>query len=395
MSIKKQYGGYFLSYGKFGCIYSPNLPTSKIDRNPNLVSKISYKKFLIQEKKQHDLLKKIDSSGHYFVTYLDFQEVTEIDRLNDQCLIDCLSIDDGPFNNDETIDNIRIAKTKDKCSIVYKTSDPKYTMYNMILPYAGQNISDLTITDYKPFYVGFCNVLFGVFKLVQNKLIHYDLHDQNMIFDTKTNQFKLIDFGKLIRFVDFMNISKNDDLLAHDYMFFPPEQFAVFQLRNKKIVGFLKSLKPPQLIQYIFTHKFLNKDTNLDDYIKNVYLKQNKRLRLDEEFGDRMIEEYVGMIHDFINSKFTYNELVEQFLKTFDVWTVCFSATLFIIRDTKTTNIKQQFYNFFKNNLHSNPFLRPLPGKLLQDYIDFLLKNEIISKKEKIQLQYRYREIMD
>jgi hypothetical protein len=388
----KQIGGKFLSFGTFGCVYHPNIPTSKINqRSPHLVSKIAYKKYLLPEKLNHDLLKKIDPSANLFITYQDFAELTEIDSESDNCLSDCLQISNGPFLNDDSPKNFKIVKKTNTCSIIYTKSSPNFKIYNMILPFAGQSISGLSIKSFKSFYVSICNAIYGIFKLAKNELIHYDLHEDNLMYDS--NKIKLIDFGKLIEFKDFFDIGKNDDLLVRDYLYYPIEQFALYKLKNKKFVETLQSMKSPVLFQTIYNHRNFNLNTPLENHVFDVYLKPNKRLRLDGEFKERILDEYVGLIMDFVHEKFTYKQMIQRFLETFDVWSFCSSMTRIIIRDTSKT--KTKFYNFFKERLHSNPFLRPLPNQLLIDYIEFLINENIITKKEKTQLLFQFRDILD
>jgi len=215
--------------GSFGCVHKPSLECKEpnIDYT-NMVSKIMTRDSAKDELKEFKLLDKIDKEHKHFLgtpikcnVKNSVENRNEIAKCRDSDKYDptthsnrvkLLIMEDGGINGEDYLYKIR--------ELTNTTSVQK----------------DKT----ELFYMHFFNILKSVEFFVKNKVAHRDIKLQNIVYNDKTENMKLIDFGLL---TSYTNAKKEaaDNKYWLNYFFWSIPPFAVLANKNKyhKIKKFL------------------------------------------------------------------------------------------------------------------------------------------------------------
>ncbi len=232
---KKKYkgGNKLIGQGAFGCVISPAIKCSDcksgemcdiIDLNKN-VSKI---------------LSTIEADKEY-QTYESFdldKIITDSDKYFIKPLIQCLpsNMDDSK-NTNNTNNNINktsienkkqshdeiqkcLSRLGDKRSmIVYNNGG--LSLEQLLKKIRKQEIENLNPTS---IIKGLKNVLEGLLKLGDNKIVHFDIKSENIVVgnDFENLDCKIIDFGVAKNFRETFNYNELDVLYENQYFIHPP-----------------------------------------------------------------------------------------------------------------------------------------------------------------------------
>ena len=156
--------------GTYGCVVSPPLPCAKAKENlkgERKVGKIIKVKNSVPELTMATIIKSIDGWQRYFVLPED-----------DSC-------DASNFKSHRD----EYAKM---CKVYRTTLD--YQLTQLISPYAGVTIRNMNLLSSFDFLGSLRHVLEGVSLLNKQGICHFDLHDGNVLVDTR-GTFRIIDFG--------------------------------------------------------------------------------------------------------------------------------------------------------------------------------------------------------
>lgn len=155
--------------GTYGCVVSPPLPCAKGIRpkDERKVGKIIKVKNSVPELTMATIIKSIDGWQRYFVVPED-----------DSC-------DASNFKSHRD----EYAKM---CKVYRTTLD--YQLTQLISPYAGVTIRNMNLLSTFDFIGSLRHVLEGVSLLNKQGICHFDLHDGNVLVDTR-GTFRIIDFG--------------------------------------------------------------------------------------------------------------------------------------------------------------------------------------------------------
>lgn len=74
----------------------------------------------------------------------------------------------------------------------------------------------------------------GVRRMHDKNFVHNDIKPANLLFDAKTNQVNLIDFGVAMQKASIYNVD-NLDFHCHNYLFYPPEFSYICNIREDEI----------------------------------------------------------------------------------------------------------------------------------------------------------------
>lgn len=179
---RKLKGGKFVQKGSQGCIFYPALRCSgSPQRNPNVLSKLTYRENGLYEMSFRSILEPIDPTQKYFVYALRMCDVRPED-------LDPVENSMGPC---DLISKRFQADLSDAVSLEY--------------PYAGVDLIDIrpTYQDYIPLLSAFEGLLEGLVVLHQNNIAHLDIKPENVVALQKEDgsfQMRFIDFGFMTPF---------------------------------------------------------------------------------------------------------------------------------------------------------------------------------------------------
>jgi serine/threonine protein kinase len=182
--------------GTYGCVVSPPLKCakSKPKSNERKVGKIIRIKNSVPELTMGTVIKSIEGWHRYFIV---------------------------PENDDCDARNFKSHRDEyEKMCKVYRSS-LDYQLTQLISPYAGVTIRNMNLMSNFDFVGSLRHVLEGVALLNKQGICHFDLHDGNVLVDTR-GTFRIIDFGSAF----FGDQIDEKGVRKHLYAFspeFPPQ----------------------------------------------------------------------------------------------------------------------------------------------------------------------------
>jgi len=161
----------FIREGATGCVFTPPLPCSKSRRSKSptvrTVGKIIKKKNATNEIQISDIIRKIPGHERYFIV---------------QTIDNCVA---------KNFTRMR-KKYESECKIYSKSKNTE--LIQLLSPYAGTSLHDIVIQDSFNFIENLRHVLEGIEILNSHGICHYDLHDNNILVDSR-GTLRIIDLG--------------------------------------------------------------------------------------------------------------------------------------------------------------------------------------------------------
>ncbi len=271
-----------LSQGGFGCVYYPGIDCKgKTIDTTSVVTKLQIKDFNSDnEVKIGNLVKKISFFKDYFLPVVS------------TCPIDIRLIDKKLIN---------------ECEII-KESEDKYVLMN--IPYVSNkpftSIFYVGETNHKHFFLQvtetFIYLVSAVKKLVESKIVHFDLKNDNILYNSLTKDPQIIDFGISIPMdkLNKANIEEYFYIYAPDYYVWPLEVHIIGYMLWKGKKTETLTEKDAELI----ASEYVNNNSAL-----NIY--SDKFRSLYEDSCKKEISQFIGK---------SRNIVINQLLKFYKTW---------------------------------------------------------------------------
>jgi serine/threonine protein kinase len=155
--------------GSYGCAFTPPLPCkkSRASSTERQVGKVIRKKHAEIELSISELIRSIPGWQRFFL----IQE-------EDTCTSKNFAVLRDDYEN--------------QCKTLRKAKDT--SLLQLLSPHGGTSLFDLTLTNSFDYIGNLRHMLEGVLKLHSQGICHYDLHEANILVDTR-GTFRMIDFG--------------------------------------------------------------------------------------------------------------------------------------------------------------------------------------------------------
>ena len=284
-----------LSQGGFGCVYYPGIKCNgKTDPRTNVVTKLQKKDFNANnEIKIGEMVKKIQYYKLFYLPVISSCPVN-LRSLNESIISKCEVIADSddlnyilmsiPYISNAPFYSILLGDEKYKKKIESKSKNALEKKHMFL---------NLTET--------FKYLLDAIERLINNKIVHFDLKSDNILYNTITTDPQIIDFGISLPIAEL-----NDDNIPNYFYVYGPDYY-VWPL-EVHIISFIVNETREKLTE---------KDA---EKIAKEYTNTNKALKVfSSEFIDlyrnacvKEIKKYVGE-----NRKETVYKLID-FYKTWD-----------------------------------------------------------------------------
>lgn len=323
----------FINQGTYGCIFRPAINCKGNLLKSSFITKIQIEKETSdKESKIGYKIKKIKGYSKYFAPILK------------TCNISIGNIKNDEIKKCDFIDNktTKIISNKMK----YVGDKTLFDFLLSILEETPNKINDVIFDCY-------LHLLEGIELLHENNIIHYDLKENNIMYDDNEKYPIIIDFGLSF---ETTNLYKYKNMVDAFYVYGPeykPWCFEIhiicFILRNIDENGLDKQISLP----------YLNKV--IDDF-----LKKNSIFKYFKESG--VFKQYENTLKEFLKqySELSYNDLINELIKYNYSWDNYSLAMIF-------------FYFIYKTNIHTNNMKYLL--KLLNEII-FSIPDARITIKE-------------
>ena len=319
----------------------------------NKISKIMTKKHLNDEIREYKKVKKVDKHDDI---HLGTPSTCAPDKKNAKYVDQC-----DNFNGDEI---------------------NKYML--LVLPDGGVNLEEFAINCkklratrankkmMKNFWVECHRLLYGIYLMQQNGVIHHDLKPQNIVYNVEKNRVNFIDFGLMIdKDVVLKDINDSKYSLAIPFWYFPFE----FMFLNKN--SFLKAAELNE--NNIAKNEIMEKLSHNKDVMK--YMKM---------FYDNTINEtkFINKNNNDFYSSFSsikrnnYEDFVNKSLDTIDIYGTGM-AMLYVLRRSShliDTKLYNEFHELFLQMITASLDKRLTIDILLSKYEDIIIKNNLLDK---------------
>ena len=266
-------GGKLVAEGGYGCIFNPG---------------INCDGSIMKTKKYASKIQRYDSSARNEITI--GREIQELNSFDDHfapilkfCEIDIASIKD---------DSVK------KCTVLKKKKTNKFIVMKMQY-IEGSDFLDYLISQKNSaqlvsnIILSFNHLLKSLTRLIEKKIVHYDLKGTNILFDNNKQIPLLIDFGLSfkIKNVTKMNLKQFFYIYAPEYYIWPLEVHYLCFLANHSKEPTMMELKE-MAKRYVENNKALNRNFS-PGFLKKF---ENKCLRQLEKYNSLPFDERVMKI---------------------------------------------------------------------------------------------------
>jgi serine/threonine protein kinase len=281
----------YLSRGTYGCVLYPAIPCKHEGENENIdlansISKVFYKNSnFMREINLHKKVKQADPKNLFT---LPPPRTCEFDKSKLQ-----------------KVSNV------EKCGF-YKSG---YLKKQLLFDYGGYDLVNIPNTmNFYDFFPYFINILFGIILMHKENMIHTDIKPLNILLCEESERMYLIDFGLLSQKNTFYN-QKNDFILSHRYLFYPPE-FKMYNIRKSQDVEqFLE--------RNCFQRYFKEREHLLRKSYYRIKNDLDNKTDIDAYFNNNMSEKVdiysLGMVIHYCYIRYndgSYNDpIVEKFIE--------------------------------------------------------------------------------
>lgn len=355
----KNYGGKFLGQGTYGCVYRPNIISSKTPRSDNLISKIIEKTNIDEEFETVKRLKldNIDPEQKYLVYPKKIENIESIDQANDNNLDDCDFINPGDTNDLNRLNRKYANIIQD-----YGGFDlVKYKVNNRI-----NSVDDIIGKYY--------NLFKSVMLLNKNGVIHRDIKPANILFNS--DKMRLIDFG--------LSTNKTD-IKDEDHTGFTTVNYDYWPFDYSLILN--KSKYEPKNENAVVSGEYYGDIINITlQHLNSSYKYSMDNGILNDDLAYDMLAQNSRLVIQLnIKKIFTYEELVTESLDKLDVFSlgiVLLSEYKHLKNKNDPSGILLEFYEFIKQLIHGNPFKRLDITTASVEYLDLLRGHDLITEDE-------------
>lgn len=326
-----------LSQGSFGCVYYPALTCKgKPDNDKKFISKLQKKDFNSDNEKMiGKIVQKIPNYSNFFVPILSDCDVN-ISEIDSKDVNKCNVVSKSQEFDFELL-RMRYVKSELIFSFLEREKNPRQILFNIIELYTY--------------------LLHSIEKLVNSKVVQFDLKNDNVLFDTKRNIPLIIDFGISIDVSKLLDpMLKNKYLSQYFYVFAPQYYVWPVEVHLMNYLVHKNNIATADAIASI-SKEYVNGNRGLDIFsagFKVVYLKQT----------EKYLSRFIGKTRDEV-----LNEIIPYF-KTWDNYSLSIMYLRIIFGVFQEGIPNNRFINLFSQllayNIHPNPEKRKSIKKSLQ-----------------------------
>jgi len=335
-----------LTRGTYGCIFKPALTCKGGIDEENFITKvqkqttISYRELAISEK-----IKKIKDYNQYFAPILKTCTVSVANISGDE-IKKC----DFIKNNKQIISN-----------------KLRYVGKNTLEEHFIQLLRTKPIVYIETIYDSFFYLLKSIRVLFTNNIVHFDIKENNIMYDERQNIPIIIDFG--ISFETSMIKSKSSEVFYTEGFDYPPWCFEI-----------------AMCCYIIDSNKKLEDKINIEQ-LKDKVLFFTKSNRIFEIMTEEERIDYITKLNQYIENhgKLTYKEFIHELCKSIDSWDIYALAVTYIkiLYITYTQEFMVSFNELLKDIILSAPTERSKLCKKIEDVMKTVEVSEIDIKRIK------------
>jgi serine/threonine protein kinase len=335
-----------LSRGTYGCIFKPALTCKGGIDQENFITKVQRQSALSnREVTISEKIKKIPHYNEYFAPILKTCTISVANISGDE-VKKC----DFMKNNKQIISN-----------------KLRYVGKNTLEDHFIQLLRTKPALYIETVYESFFYLLNSIRVLFTNGIVHFDMKENNIMYDERQNIPIIIDFG----------ISFDTNMLQnHLSEVFYTEGFDY----------------PPWCFEIAMCSYIVNSDKKMEEKINIEKMKEKvlffiKSNPIFEVFNEAERKEYTTKLNHYIENhgKLTYKEFIHELCKSMDSWDIYALAVIYmkILYITHTDEFTPRFIQLLKDVIFAAPNERSKLCKKIEDVIKTIEATDIDIKKIK------------
>jgi len=356
-----------LGEGSYGCVHKPRLECS--NNNTNNKKKRTYDsrltKFMltdeaINELSEYTLISTIDKKKEYYLGKPSKCKPKKT-RYNLNSIKKC----DLYKGISKTYSNTH-SKTKKRKSKYNHKLFSKFSL--LVIPDGGLDISkfaDSLSHDFgkkqklDAFWKNALHILNGIALFQKHGILHHDVKPQNIVFNTKNQHIRFIDFGfmRKISHVKNSSIHNKNHMASYPFWSYPFEFPYLNKDKYMKIAEFTAKEKQEYFASLV--EKRMNDSSSKISISCHIFFDYILR-NYDEKKRQHVIETYFNDFQNFIKYEMkaaNYNEFLDKSIRTIDLFGVgitlqfmlCYSGDYF--ESEKIAALEECFFNMMRPNV--------------------------------------------
>jgi len=332
---KKRIKHKFLGQGSYGCTITPGLDCKgKTNKYVYTVNKIQEVNFNSKNEIEiSNLIRKIKGYNKRFSPILKscivkFNQIQSSKDIISSCetenLFSSNSLDPGFIKNEYYMFYMRYIKGDGLKNYLLSTKT-NYLFFDN-------------------FFYSLYYLLNSIYLLNQNKIVHNDLHYNNIMVETSTNTPLLIDFGLSFKYKSLLKNSYGFDYRYLRKYFFDWRELMYWHLMEKKFISFIIDNHSPYFNSYVdsdYTENKLTKEI-IDIFVNDAFYSFYNEIEIKMLFQENEFQEFFKVLKNFYyrflpsNDKYKYysniiHELLPFVLKFNDLHSItsCFTQIFY------------------------------------------------------------------
>jgi hypothetical protein len=223
------------------------------------------------------------------------------------------------------------------------------------------------------FWLDMSRILYGSKVLMDKKIVHHDLKQQNIVYDEETGRVNFIDFGLMTTIQIMKNAANKNKYPYGIHWSFPAE----VMLYNIVDYNRLINLEGPLKLQYIkdlFGKYYTDSFRTVQGYMHDSQRETIKELRSRTWQGFYKMCVYL--------KRADHDSFLKKSMETFDNFGIGFSLLSMLIRTQKFIDkrLVTDLSYLFNSMIDSTVFLRPSPTEVVTKYETILKSHGLLDK---------------
>ena len=270
VSVMNKTGGGVIAAGSYGCIFRPHLSckTGKEVKNSKYVSKLMIDKEwrINREIAISNKIMSIPNYSDYFSPILETCSLSSIKNIKKEDIIKCKPLEKKSSKEISKLAKIKYINGSDLLTVFTKSNS--VNNYTILLTIYEQGLECIEL-------------------LIKEKLVHFDLHSKNIMFNETLLKTIFIDFGLTFDISKLKNYNQLSRIFfapdSYDYTLWPIEiHYITFLIWNKDKMD---NVELNRLIEeYVENHSLFKKNNKRiikDEYIKKAKITLTKINKLE------------------------------------------------------------------------------------------------------------------
>jgi len=317
--------------GSYGCVHKPQLECNKSNNREKTgkkyISKFMLSKEAMRELAEYTTIAKIDKQNKFYLGK-PLKCAPKTSNFNIKSVKKC-----DIYKENKSFSNTKKLKYNKRARRRTQNIFSKYSL--LVIPDGGSDISKLMESIesmpkqnkndiLEKFWKQSVRLFEGVLLFKKHGILHHDIKPQNVVFDTKTDKIRFIDFGLMRKIEDVKRSSRNNENYIAQYPFWTyPFEFTYLNKHQYMKIAKLSIKEKSEYFYHYVKEKLKDSSSKISISCRILfdYILRNH----SENEREEIVEKYLDDFMNFIVYEMTprnYDEFLRKSLDTLDLFGV-------------------------------------------------------------------------